>query len=418
MPALVALAGPDLSREAVEQLRRSTPEEARAAIEHILSRLELVPAGFDWLGSLEHAMTGRLRAFYDPERQSIFIDRALTGADRRHALIHELVHALQDQHHDLGARLAYAADAWDRQSALHALAEGDAELLAARSRAPDSRTSPGPPFGAPPSPPVPDVLLRSLAAVYEDGRDFVEPILAAGGFDAVDAVFRDPPATTHELLHPATAPDQRPPLLPPVPAPDATWQLAHTEVLGEQTWRTVLEEWLADGEAERAASRWSGDRLSLFERGDATALVWQLRSESQTHDAAREALRAQFGATRLRLTPGEAAAGPTRSRSLNDFDCRPHRDQGVVGVLSDAHDVWFMSLDDNGSVDATCHTLGSWAERLKVANGTTTRVLPTSSVAADPGRREVSMARGDTSRVGGKGRPRNTWPIEGRSEAE
>lgn len=389
VPALVGLSRAELSREAVEQLRSSTPAEARAAIEQTLVRLELVPAGFDWLVSLEEALDGRLRAFYAPERRSIFVDRALTGDERRHALTHELVHALQDQHHDLGARLAYAPDAWDRQNALHALAEGDAELLAARSRNP--QVSDGPGLGDVPSPRVPDVLSRSLAAAYVDGRRFVEPVLAAGGFAAVDALYRDPPVTTHELLHPSTAPRAPASPLALAPAPEATWRPQHTEVLGEQTWRTVLEEWLPGAEAEQGASGWLGDRLSLFERGDATALVWQLRSEAKAHTLVRSALRAQFGATRLSRTQHEEVVGPTRSRPPNDFDCRAHRDQGVVGVLSQAHDLWFISLNDHEPSDATCHDLSTWAERLKVANEATTRVRSTSSVAADPGRRAVSM---------------------------
>jgi hypothetical protein len=416
VPALVALSSPELNREAVEQVRRTTPEKARGAIERTLSRLELVPAEFDWLASLEQALTGRLRAFYAPERHSIFVDRALTGSSRRDALIHELVHALQDHHHDIGVRLAYAPDAWDRQNALHALAEGDAELLAARSRDPELAAPAA--LADAPSPGVPDVLLRSLAAVYEDGREFVEPLLAAGGFGAVDALFRDPPGTTHELLHPLVAAGEALAPLGPVPAPEATWRLEYTDVLGEQTWRTVLEEWLPEAEAAQAASGWRGDRLSVFERGNATALVWQLRSDTKTRDAGRSALRAQFGATRPHATPGKEVVGPARGRVPNDFACRPHRDQGVVGVLSDTHDLWFMSLDDHESVDATCLDLGSWAGRLKAANETTTRVIPTSSVAADPGRRASPSGRGGAYRISAKARLPETWPIEGRSEAE
>jgi hypothetical protein len=138
------------------------------------------------------------------------------------------------------------------------------------------------------------------------------------------------------------------------------------------------------------ASGWRADRLTLFARGDATALVWQLRSDSKAQRGARSALRAQFGATEVSAVPGEVVH-PTRGRSPNDFACRPHRDQGVVGVLSEAHDVWFMSLDDHDSDDATCHALSGWAARLQTGIGTTTRVLSTSSVAADPGRRGVSI---------------------------
>ena len=41
-------------------------------------------------------------------------------------LAHELVHALQDQYYDLGPRLSYQPEANDRESAVQALAEGDA----------------------------------------------------------------------------------------------------------------------------------------------------------------------------------------------------------------------------------------------------------------------------------------------------
>jgi hypothetical protein len=43
-------------------------------------------------------------------------------------LYHELVHALQDQHYDLAGELDWKPEESDRQTALQALAEGDATL--------------------------------------------------------------------------------------------------------------------------------------------------------------------------------------------------------------------------------------------------------------------------------------------------
>lgn len=367
LPQLVSVSGAELTREAVEQLRSSTPERARSAIERTLSRLELVPPGFDWLSAIEQALEGHLQAFYDPERRSIFIDRALSGGARRRTLAHELVHALQDQHHDLGARLAFAPDAWDRNNALHALAEGDAEALVARLgltelAAPGPRALADEPLA--PRAEVPGVLMRSFAAAYEDGRAFVEPVLARGGFGAVDELFKAPPATTHDLLHPLLPSRESMPSLGPAAAPGSDWELGYSDLLGEQTWRIVLEEWLPDARAERGAAGWLGDRLTLFEHGGATALVWQLRSEAGALGAVRSAMLQQFGATPLTITVAASRTGRLRSSRRGDFDCRPHRDLGVVGVLSDTRDLWFMSLEGDTSVDASCHALAAWAERL------------------------------------------------------
>jgi hypothetical protein len=382
LPELVALPAAELTRQALVQIRRDTPEPVRAAHELLLLRLELVPADFDWLLAIERALGGRLHAFYDPELKTIFIDRALVGGARQRALVHELVHALQDQHHALGARLAYAPDAWDRHSALQALAEGDAEAVVARLTVPQAAAATSGPAAASQSgatlsdADTPSVLVRSLWAVYEDGLAFVEPVLARAGWSAVDALFADPPRTTHELLHAVPPSARQPvPILAHAAAPDADWRLSYSDVLGEQTWRIVLEEWLPESAAKRAASGWAGDRLSSFERAGGTALVWELRSDIGTHAALAEAVRDQFRSPQRASAPANAAR--------EDFECRSHRDHGVVAMLSDGPRLWLMSLSDERT-DATCPRLANWTARLKLASSAKTRVRGASSVGTDP----------------------------------
>jgi hypothetical protein len=355
--------------------------------ERLLSRLELVPEDFDWLLAIERALAGRLRAFYDPELATIFVDRALVGSRRRHALLHELVHALQDQHHALGARLAYVPDAWDRRSALHALAEGDAEALVAQLTLPTESTTTSVSSAessaalAASWPDTPGVLWRSLAAVYEDGRAFVDPVLAAGGWSAVDALFADPPRTTHELLHGVSSAPQ-PLSVAHAASPGPDWTLVYSDVLGEQTWRIVLEEWLPESAARRVASSWAGDRLSAFDRPGATALAWELRFDIPAQGIL-EAVRKRFRAPTHR---GEVAQGLSR----NPFECRAHRDEGVVATQADGPRLWLLSLTDQRT-DAACHALAQWATQLKRVSQAETRVGSASSVRSDPGRQNVSI---------------------------
>ena len=363
-------------------VRRDTPERVREAHAQLLLSLELVPAGFEWLPAMEAALHGRLEAFYDARERSIFIDRALLGGARQRALAHELVHALQDQHHDLGARLVHAPDAWDRQSALHALAEGDAEVLVAQLRWPNSVPATGAGeyrtlSGFDTSADTPGVLERSLSAAYVDGHALVERAHATGGWGAVDALLADPPNTTHEMLHPeSTRPAHAAPLLPVGLPPDPTWQLVYSDVLGEQTLRIVLEDWVSEQAAAHAAGGWVADRLTSFEKGGATALVWELHSAdassaNRTWSAVLEGL--EFA----------SLDAPQGQEGVLRFRCRAHRDSGVVAALGSKHRLWLLSLSDLRT-EATCPRMADWGERL---------VPPPASHRSDPGPKRLTGPR-------------------------
>ncbi|HEX4476533.1 MAG TPA: hypothetical protein VH142_15710, partial [Polyangiaceae bacterium] len=53
--------------------------------------------------------------------------------------------------------------------------------------------------------------------------------------------------------------------------------LVYHDVLGEESSRLMLEEWLPRHAAEEAASHWAGDRLGVFRDGDRVAVLWHLR---------------------------------------------------------------------------------------------------------------------------------------------
>ena len=189
---------------------------------------------------------------------------------------------------------------------------------------------------------TPGVLSRSLAAPYEDGLSVLEGLLSSGGFAAVEARFVAPPASSHELLHPeqlASGGSVMPPLPLPV-APGPGWQLTYTDVLGEQAWRSVLEQWLPASEAREFAAGWTADRVSVFERAGATALRWELRSSAPAR-ALGDRVCAALG-----LRPAEWA-------------CGAHPDTGVVAVLARGTRLGFASLV-GASQRASCRELQRW----------------------------------------------------------
>jgi hypothetical protein len=120
-------------------------------------------------------------------------------------LAHELVHVLQDQQFGLGQ---FDAATTDGRMAATGLIEGDATLVERRYRfrCDDGDWARGcleADGGAPGnSEYVALELLRFQP--YNDGPAYVERLYDVGGWDAVDARFDDPPASTKQLLAPET----------------------------------------------------------------------------------------------------------------------------------------------------------------------------------------------------------------------
>jgi len=353
-PGLDAVDRATLVQRALHHLERQTPTLQLEAQTELLVRLELVPSSFSLEDALRALLERELTAFYDPASRRIVIDRALPVAARRRVLAHELVHALVDREHSLGARLL-ALDTSDRKAALLTLAEGDAEALVARLElaglvpAPTAalRGREGP-EGA-----LPGVLERSLAAAYVDGRAAVQRLLDSGGFAAVDALYRAPPDGTHALLASGLGGDFRapaPPLPDPTP-PEPGWTAFHSDVLGAQTWRTVLEQWLPAEHAAELARGWDGDRLVWFQRGTRRVLVWEVRT-----DAERAGEVARLVSRALQLSGPEPEL---RTARATRFVCRAWRDGAVMGRWMGERSLIIAVLTDPAQ-SAQCQTLSAW----------------------------------------------------------
>jgi hypothetical protein len=265
----------------------------------LMKLLEVASARFDMKRALRALIEQELAGFYDPVEDALYVNSELEGKPSEAALIHELVHALQDQHFDLGRRMRAAVTS-DEIGVLSLLAEGDATSamieLPERGRVPESTLRAMAAFGAlvaeatPSDVEVPALLRRSLYAPYTDGLLIVEGLREAGGWAAVDALWRATPKQSAQLLHPESV---LPGETPMAAAPH--WRdrkASFDDVIGEHGLRLLFEEWQARAKAEAAAAGWRADRLSVFADDAGGALVWQLVFASS--EDADEALRA-FG---------------------------------------------------------------------------------------------------------------------------
>ncbi len=293
---------------------------ARARIdERMLTAFDLLPAGTDLRAVRRKLLQENIVGFYDerPGRKQLYAvsEERRFGPTNQIILVHELRHALQDQHVDLrGAVADSVSDYDDRRLAWMSLLEGDATLVMERFLLADlsgagegfdmsGMAVPGvPDAGAPP------VVLDQLVQPYFVGRELAAAIWKRGGAEALRAAWDRPPRSTEQVLHAEKyfTDERSAPITPPAGPPGGA--VLAEGVLGELLIRTLLEG------ADEAAAGWGGDVYRLFDTGGGTLLAW--RTVWDTPGDAREfqvALNARFarlrGAARPRGSFSEYQAG-------------------------------------------------------------------------------------------------------------
>jgi hypothetical protein len=287
---------PEMLDRVKAQMRTDLPEAVARGNETFLVACGVVPIDFDFEASVLQLFDAQLSGFYDPDAKTLFLASDLGRGEDEATLAHELVHALQDQHFGLGARVKYRPGASDELSAIHGLAEGDAtsamadEMLAGRGlRAIDLGderlldTMREAMERAAGTGDVPAILKRSLLAPYLDGLALVHWARRQGGWSRVDEIWRTPPTTTEQLLHPEKLVAREPPevVATPTPPKRGPAQLLYDDVMGEQSVRLLVEEWLPDDGARGAARGWGGDRAAVFCDADLCAVAWHVRYDDE-----------------------------------------------------------------------------------------------------------------------------------------
>lgn len=245
----------------------------------MLTLLGLLEPGVDLWTLYADLLSEQVAGYYDDEAQEMFVVRnAGFAGPERLTYAHEYDHALQDQHYDLDEGLRYnneACDAdGDRCAALAALLEGDATLLETqwlRTYATESDLEEIQEFFGTYESPVfdraPRFLQEDLLFPYIRGLGFVTELFIEGDWAGVDEAYRQPPASTEQILHPDRYPDDLPMALE-VPNLAATlgggWSEARHEALGEWYTLLTLETVLPSDTASDAAEGWGGDAIIVL----------------------------------------------------------------------------------------------------------------------------------------------------------
>ncbi len=276
----------------------------------------------DAIGEHEALYDGSVAGYYDPEFDEIVIvsDNPDDLEVNEITLGHELLHALQDQHFDLRS---YDRDTQDQDNAKNGLIEGDAVWVETEyeQRCDEDWACTIPGMDAPEEPPAINWgLYLTTFFPYDDGPDYVESLLEESDesegmydWDAVDADYDDPPASTSEVIRPGE--DRQPRTIDLEDRSGENWtqhevdgEVANDSV-GEATLVAMfaaggldggesvigVSELLPDGPAGEIAGieydheytdGWAGDELVTYVGEDGSVedsgYVWQTEWESET----------------------------------------------------------------------------------------------------------------------------------------
>ena len=316
------------SRGEIEQVvvrnfdESSTPEELEAAQKTLIA-FGLAPRDFRYREFMIKLLAEQVAGFYQPKTKEFFLADWNALDQQKTVMAHELVHALQDQHFDLRRFEKWPRGDGDRETAIHALIEGDATavmfnyLLKPRgmeiTKLPISLSALGEMMPAQGDKPGEEVLAAAPAAIRESlifpytyGAGFAQEMVKRRGWEGLTQAYAELPQSTEQIMHfdkylareaPAkVALADLAPLLGP------GWRRIDADVNGEFGYSLVLGEYLPRKQARAAAAGWAGDQCAVYEQAAEGRVLLAHLSAWDSEDEAHEFFGA-YGARTAKRYP-------------------------------------------------------------------------------------------------------------------
>jgi hypothetical protein len=366
------------------ELVRELPPEKNQALSQAYGHLGLAPVGFDLLTTMEDALTTQVAAYYDPRSKAFHTLSDSRGKAADDMIVaHELTHALDDQHFDLetfdGGRDNRLGLSEEQRTARQFVTEGEATFMMlawqnATGQGADKHLGPLGVAGvrmavtmlgaADPLAllaaarqgrdltelteedrreleamvKLPPLVSLPLIEPYFKGAAFISEVWGRGGWDAVSDLYRNPPASTEQILHSRekffehrdppisiSLPEARPALREPPVA---------TDVFGELGVRAYFKT-CNFASADRAAAGWGGDRFWVWKRPKGFLVLWATRWDSDSD--AKKFLDAYTSTIETRFPEGQVVPAGQNAwklqRSAGDLLHIERRDRDVDIML-------------------------------------------------------------------------------------
>jgi hypothetical protein len=289
--------------------------------------LGLIGPDLDLLDLYTNLYSEQVAGYYDGELEEMVVPAETRLSElQKVTLVHELTHALTDQHYEFDARMEKLdeEDRFEELSALQAVIEGDAsftELLYVTELSTTEKLEI-----------VTDALAQDTTVLdqtprfiqdllvfpYLAGSNFVETLWSSDtGFDRVNEAYLNPPTTSEQIYHPEAYRNgeaAQAVLLPDTPLPG--YQVGEEAIWGEVSFRVMFEQGLGTLTAERAASGWGGDRYRVM--WDGQQVVYILVYLGDTTEDALEMYDALVAYAGSQMNVGEPQASEPGTRFVGD----------------------------------------------------------------------------------------------------
>jgi hypothetical protein len=267
------------------KLNESAVVKQVAAEEAVYKLLGMIPDTMHLADAFVRVLSEQILGYYDPKTKVLYVVKDAPEEYAGITIMHELVHALQDQYVNLDS-LESVVDDDDRAAAAQAVVEGQAMYeqiyimaggsgnIAAqmpggwesiRSTIRESQAT-QPAFSSSPM-----VIQETLLFPYINGADFVRRFkLHQPGKLPFDKL----PVSTEQLMHDSAYFGTTPDLPSEVTLPKIAGTVAMND-LGEFGTRLFIYQHTRDQDRSiRASNGWDGDRYALVKTPGGNALVW------------------------------------------------------------------------------------------------------------------------------------------------
>ncbi len=309
----------ELKQHLIDFYATHYPTEQQEQDEAVLKLLGLVGGDVDYPRLMLDLYTEQIAAFYENEDDYIafLAGQENAGPYQLNNLIHEYVHALQDQNFDIHRPPFYddRDGVNDLTLAGISLVEGDASICNQvwygmipeqeyQAIFDEAESIPTPVYDA-----APDYVKSRLYFPYEEGLDFARYLYDAQGFEAINLAYADPPASTEQVIHPEKYTAGEKPAdvetVNVVASLGKGWELELSGVAGEYHLREMLETALGEEESARAAAGWGGSEYCYYGNASGDGLLTLSVSWDSEADAA------EFAESFTGYADGRLGAGAT-----------------------------------------------------------------------------------------------------------
>ncbi|MEX1124099.1 MAG: hypothetical protein WD895_00740 [Acidimicrobiia bacterium] len=228
----------------------------------------------------------QVAGYYDGDTGELVVPITTEGFSvvQRATMVHELTHALTDQHFEFHTAFDAMIDEerLDEASAYQALIEGDASLVELHFLQSLSQEELGEFMGEALSIDTsaldasPQFLQDSLLFPYDSGLAFTQELYDNDGWEGVNeayATMPELPGSTEQVISPSDFERDLPVVVPSETVSVPGYELERTSVWGELSFRIMIDQILGEGTGVDAADGWGGDYYSQWFDGTNAALL-------------------------------------------------------------------------------------------------------------------------------------------------